>query len=247
MFRTFAQYNEYTLFMNPAVKRVEDIPTSGIRLDDMTIAFVLTRCTQSTMRANWPAEFEYHGMIRNTRMPLGHAAKFWKEPGAIDIDGNILPEGREGYYYKWWRGIHCLCGKEGDRDVYQNRPCREKFRCPDFGFKVSSRAKIQLPSGDPEDPTFASSSASKARSSSTDSEPIQSHRHSRRKRRDSSSTPTACSSGTVSETIQMRKHLRREWKSVQTYKHSRAEEGILDSQVPMKKEKKLDRYSGSIR
>ena len=169
-FRTFAQYNKYTLYMNPAVKRVEDIPISGVRLDDMTAAFVLTLFTKETLIAFWPADFDTKGMVRGTRMPLGHAAKFWKEPGAIDVDGNIVPEGGAGYYYKWWLGLHCLCGKEGlDRDLYLIRPAFEEPICPGFGFKVSSRAEIQLPSGDPAYPTFTYATASAASSSSTDS------------------------------------------------------------------------------
>ena len=162
-FRSFAQFDKYTLFMNPAIERAEGIPTSGVRLDDMTAAFVLTRCTRETLHANWPAEFDQHGMVRATRMPLGHAAKFWKEEGDVDLDGNVIPKGGAGYYYKWWRGLHCLCGKEGtDRNLYLIRPAFETFRCPGFGFKVSSRAKIQLPSGDPADPTFLSASGSGA-------------------------------------------------------------------------------------
>ena len=154
-FRNFPQYDEYdeyTLFMSPALKRVEEIPISGVRLDDMTAAFVLPLFPQHMLRTNWPAEFDAQGMIRGTRVSLGHAAKFWKEEGDTDVDGNIVPKGKAGYYYKWWRGLHCLCGKEGlDHNVYQIRPSYETPKCLNFGFKVSSRAKIQLPSGDPAD------------------------------------------------------------------------------------------------
>ena len=167
-FRKFAQYDKYTLYMNPVVETVENIPASGVRLDDMTAAFVLTRCTQKTLHANWPADFDDDGMIRGLRVPLGHAAKFWKEAGAVDIDGNIVPEGGAGYYYKWSRGLHCLCGKEGlDHKLYMKRPAFETFRCPGVGFKVSSRAAIQLPSGDPADPTFRYASMPAACLSST--------------------------------------------------------------------------------
>ena len=167
-FRTFAQYDKYTLYIDPVVERVENIPASGVRLDDMTAAFVLARCTKKTLHANWPAEFDQNGMIRATRVPLGHAAKFWQGEGAVDVDGNVVQKGEEGYYYKWWRGLHCLCGKEGsDRDLYLIRPSHEKFKCEGIGFKVSSRAAIQLPSGDPADPTFTSALASAASSSST--------------------------------------------------------------------------------
>ena len=265
-FLKYAQYDKYTLYMNPAVKRVEDIPTSGVRLDDMTIAFVLTLCTPDTLRANWPADFESHGWVRPTRMPLGQAAKFWKGVGEIDVDGNAVPEGGAGYYYKWWRGIHCLCGKEGEDDVYQ-RPCHERYRCPGVGFKVSSRAKIQLPSGDPEDPTFASSSAPAAYSSSTDSEPIRIRKRSRQNGKESSpraapsssedsepiqvrthsqrkgkepSPRAAPSSSEDSEPIQTRTHLRKKWKSVQTHKRSRIERRISESQVLKKRREELD-------
>ena len=167
-FRTFAQYDEFTLFMNPAIETFDDIPTSGVRLDDMTVAFVMIRCTLKTLYANWPADFDLEGMIRARRVPLGHAAKFWKAEGDVDVDGNVVPKGEAGYYYKWWRGLHCLCGKEGlDRNLYMIRPYNEKFKCLGFGFKVSSRAIIQLPSDDPRDPTFTSATSFAASSSST--------------------------------------------------------------------------------
>ena len=166
-FRKYAQYDQYTLYMNPAVKKVEDIPTSGVRVDDMTAAFVVTLFTQDTLVTNWPADFDTKGMVKAERNPLGHAAKFWKGEGEVDIDGNAVPKGKAGYYYKWLLGIHCLCGKEGERDVYMKRPAFEVPRCSGVHFKVSSRALIQLPSGDPADPTFASATASAASLSST--------------------------------------------------------------------------------
>lgn len=160
-FRSFGQYDQYTLYMNPVVERAENIPSSGVRLDDMTVAFVLVNCGQKTLHANWPAEFDTKGMVRATRVSLGHAAKFWKNEGDVDVDGNVVPEGGAGYYYKWWRGLHCLCGKEGlDAKIYLIRPSFETFKCQGFGFKVSSCAIIQFPSGDPADSTFASSTTS---------------------------------------------------------------------------------------
>ena len=154
-FSTFSQYDQLTLYMNPMVTTVDDIPVKGVRLDDMTVALVLDKCGQKTLSENWPAEFDAQGMIRATRVPLGYAAKTWEEEGAVDVDRNVVPVGGAGYYYKWWRGLHCLMGKEGlDANKYLIRPSYETFKCAGFGFKISSKAEIQLASGDPADKTF---------------------------------------------------------------------------------------------
>ena len=160
-------YDEYTLYMNPNLMAVSEIPTSGIRLDDMTIAFVLMRCSQSTLHKNWPADFDARGMVKARRIPLGHAAKSWKSEGMVDIDGYVLTKAEEGFYYMWWRNIHCLCGKEGhDSKIYLIRPSHEQEGPKGFGFKVSSRAVVQLEAGESRDPNFAAGTVS---SGATDS------------------------------------------------------------------------------
>lgn len=84
-------------------------------------------------------------MIRATRVPLGNAYKMRKAVGDVDIDGNVVTE--RVYYYMWWRGLHCMMGKEGlDADLYKIRPSFEDFRCEGLIFKVSFKAVVQLPS-----------------------------------------------------------------------------------------------------
>ena len=157
-FTSFNQYNDYTLYMNPTLEDASSIPSQGVRVDDMTAAFVLNTCVPKILHGKWPADFDTAGMIRGKRVPLGYAAKFWKNVGDVDLDGHGVPAGQEGYYYMWWRGLHNLCGKEGlDAKVYQHRPSFETFKCPGFGFKLSARAVVQLPSGHPLDTTLMES------------------------------------------------------------------------------------------
>ena len=157
-FTSYAQYDQYTLYVNFGVTEADAIPSKGVRLDDLTAALVLNQCGPKMLHKNWPADFDLKGMPRATRVSLGHAAKIWRDEGEEDVDKNVVPSGAAGYYYMWWGGLHCLCGKEGlDAKVYLIRPSFEQFKCPGFGFKVSSRAIVQLASGDPADPTFASS------------------------------------------------------------------------------------------
>ena len=160
-FRSFAQYDRFTLYMNPNVKNLHDIPCEGVRLDDLTAALVLDRFSHKTLNKNWPAEFDIKGMIRGNRVPIGHAAKVWKNEGELDVYGDSVPVDGAGYYYMWWRGIHCLCGKEGlDAGVYKHRPSHEESLSFWHDFKVSSRAIVQLPPGDHADTTFAITRAS---------------------------------------------------------------------------------------
>ncbi|KAF6231180.1 hypothetical protein HO173_010680 [Letharia columbiana] len=155
-FKSFRQYDNYTLYSNPGVQEAKDIPGKGVRLDDLAVALVLTQCGQKTLHENWPAEFDLNGMVRATRVGLGLAAKAYQSEGDVDIDGNVVTKAEEGYYYRWWRDIHCLCGKEGlEAGQYKIRPSHEDLGRPGFGFKISSRAKVQLEPGNPNDPSFS--------------------------------------------------------------------------------------------
>lgn len=82
----YAQWDAYTLFVDPYVKDVDKIPSSEVRVDDLTMAFVLQKCGQKRLRKRWPADFDNNGITRATRVSLGHAARFY-------IDGNVLKEG----------------------------------------------------------------------------------------------------------------------------------------------------------
>lgn len=126
---TFADYDEYTLFMLPAVQDIEQIPTRGVRLDDQHIAIVLesSEFSKKQLTTNWQGEFDKNGMTRASRVPLGHAAKAYKNVGDRDIDGKVLREGEEGWYYLWHRGLQMLGGQESlDANIYRQRPSFEK-------------------------------------------------------------------------------------------------------------------------
>ena len=70
------------------------------------------------MHDPWPAEFDNNGMVKARRMPLGHAAKMQVTIGEIDRNGVEAVENR--WYYKWYRGLHCLCGLQG-QDLHKHR------------------------------------------------------------------------------------------------------------------------------
>ncbi len=134
---------------------IGQLPTSGVRVDDFHAGkLLMSNYTSKILFQAWPAEFDHNGMIRATRIPLGHAAKSWRQVGEMDIEGRVIQQGHEGWYYDWWRGLHCLMGKEGyDAGLYLVRPSFETFRCEGMTFKIGYKAVVQLPTGDPKDPT----------------------------------------------------------------------------------------------
>ena len=153
---SFKQYDDHTLFVLPGVD-VKDLPTRGVRLDDNTVALVIGKYSRKVLNENWKAEFDIRGMTRGLRVPLGHAAKLFKNVGDKDLEGNVLGVGEEGYYYLWHKGLHLLCGKEGlDGGVYTKRPAFEEPICEGLGWKKSSRALVQLPAGHRNDGTMES-------------------------------------------------------------------------------------------
>ncbi len=151
-FVKFGDYNRYSLYVNPYLDNVSDVPTSRVRIDDLTISRIIEHFKPFILSKNWPADLDKASMVRATRMPLGNAAKVWVNAEDIDVEGNTASQDQEGYYYRWWRGLHCLCGDEGlQADVYRIRPSFEKFLTDGFGFKLSCKAKVQLPEGVDED------------------------------------------------------------------------------------------------
>ena len=151
---TFRIYDAYTPVVNPTMT-LANLPVSGVRVDDFLAGkLLMSSYAAKVLHQSWPAEFDHNGMIRATRMPLGHAAKRWRQVGESDIDGKVIQQGQEGWYYDWWRGLHCLMGKEGyDAGLYLVRPSWEKFRCVGMTFKIGYKAVVQLPTGDSNDPT----------------------------------------------------------------------------------------------
>ena len=147
-FTKFADYDDYELYINATLDDVSTIPTAGVRIDDLTISRVLTKFTHAKLTANWPADIDKQGMPRPTRAPLGLAAKVWVSAGEADVEGNVVEEGHQGYYYRWWKGLHCLMGKEGmDSGLFVQRPTGEAPLCKGFGFKVGFRAVVQEAEG----------------------------------------------------------------------------------------------------
>lgn len=143
-FTKYADYDSYELYINPNLTDVNAVPTSGVRIDDLTISRVLLHFKAAKLCENWPADFDKQGMVRASRVPLGLAAKMWVDVGATDVNGNVVGEDQQGYYYKWYRGVHCLMGKEGmDAGMYVQRPNGEKPLCQGFGFKVDFKAVVQ--------------------------------------------------------------------------------------------------------
>lgn len=127
---------------------IADIPVTGVRLDDLTISRVIELFKASILHKNWPADFDKNGMVRATRVPLGHAAKVWIEEGEQDVDGEVVEAGQAGFYYRWWRGIYCLVDEEGmAEEMYPVRPSHEAFWCPSFSFRRSYKAVIQSDGG----------------------------------------------------------------------------------------------------
>ena len=70
------------------------------------------------MHDPWPAEFGNNGVVKARRMPPGHAAKMQVTIG--DINRNGVEAVENGWYYKWYRGLHCLCGLQR-QDLYKHR------------------------------------------------------------------------------------------------------------------------------
>ena len=144
----FWKYNAYHLYSNPHLTNFHSVPTSGVRIDDLTISKVIQHFSRKALHNQWPADFDTLGMIRASRVPLGHAAKLWVDRGIQDIHGDTVDIGEEGYYYKFWRGLHPLVGAEGlSAGLYKIRPSYEPFLCEGFTFKKSFRAVIQKPEG----------------------------------------------------------------------------------------------------
>ncbi|KAL8664240.1 MAG: hypothetical protein Q9202_003190 [Teloschistes flavicans] len=158
-FSAYGKYDGYALYMNPSLdasdaKQLAMIPHFGVRLDDLTVSKVLvSSLRRHQLHQFWQSEFDQNAMVRATRMPLGHAAKEFKKVGDTDIDGNMLAEGQQGWYYMWWTGLHLLCGKEGlDAGTYMVRPSFEKKRVPTFSWKIGHKAVIQKAPGQVEEP-----------------------------------------------------------------------------------------------
>ena len=167
----FLKFDKYFLYINPklTVNGFRSIPTSGVRLDDLSITRVLeSGMTAAQLNAAWPAYFDTKGMIRAERKPLGRAAKTWVQYGDRDANRNVIGPGEQGYYYKWYGGIHLSCGKEGlDAGLYRPRKSlkglqgkavrkgKREIIKPGFFFKKGYDAVIQRPEDSTDAETMA--------------------------------------------------------------------------------------------
>ena len=144
----FDIYDGFALVTNPNITTTEDflealkngtIPKVGVRLDDHLCGLAaISLIDPNTRHRYFPAEFDKKGMLRASRIPLGQASKTWRRAGERDLNGHILLDTEEGYYYDWYAGIHPLMGQEGyDRGWYLIRPSWEdKVNENILGFKV---------------------------------------------------------------------------------------------------------------
>ena len=106
-----SSWESYPLYAG-GFKAHTGLPPFGCRLDDLTIATLIEAMTsKQSLGKLWLAEFDNNGMIKARRMPLGYAAKMQVAVG--DLDRNGIPAIEGGFYYKWYRGLHCLCGIKG--------------------------------------------------------------------------------------------------------------------------------------
>ena len=155
--RAYDSYNEYLLYSNLTPSDITDLPFPGVRLDDLAASWVLTayfagKITKNEMHRRWPVEFDEKGMIRATRAPLGLATKIYVKEGDKDLDGKTVKKSERGWYYKWWEGLHVLCGDEGF-SKYMVRPSWEELRTQElksthgFGFKMGWKAAMQAGEG----------------------------------------------------------------------------------------------------
>ena len=55
-------------------------------------------------------------------MPVGFSAKMLVNKGDKDHHGKEAS--KAGWYYRWFRGVHILCGEEG-LNLYKYRPLYE--------------------------------------------------------------------------------------------------------------------------
>ncbi|KAK0513179.1 hypothetical protein JMJ35_004165 [Cladonia borealis] len=97
------------------------------RLSLLEHAIYESRIAPHELNHYWPADFygdmdqpyemdqpfSRAGQVYQKRVPLGFASKIYVNDGEKDMNGHVVAEGDEGWYYRWWCGIYCLMGDEG--------------------------------------------------------------------------------------------------------------------------------------
>ena len=148
-------FNNYVLFTKEDFRAlgndVGKIPTQGVRLDDFVVAKVVMATTMKERQTNWAAEFDAFGKIRRSRCPLGHPALIYVKEGDLDVDGKVAAKEDIGWYWAFYRGIHCLMGEEGaDADrflVLGSTTEKDPADGRAFGWAKGYRALTQPTSG----------------------------------------------------------------------------------------------------
>lgn len=111
---SYGIYDAYTLFSSQYIQNGAQLPAGqGVRLDDYGCYLAARDTDVRALHRSFGSEFDRWQDIRGRRLPLGLAAKKWCDVGDVDMDGNTVKSGEQGWYYLWWRGIHLLCGEEG--------------------------------------------------------------------------------------------------------------------------------------
>lgn len=155
-------WKDYVLVMMPEIQTKQQfwktcIPKSGVRLDDHLAGLALQTFPHTVLSENWPHDFVQSGMKRANAIPVGHPSKAYHDVGEEDMDGNKVGKDEAGFYYNRHRGIHLLCGSEGydpeTHRIIRSSDAIEKGPKGSLLWKKGDYAKVQLPVGDPRDPT----------------------------------------------------------------------------------------------
>ena len=157
-------FDHYRLVKHPNIQNSwHQVPRDLVRLDDNHCAHAIRTMPRRSLKI-FVADFDTRGMIPATRLPLGYAAKIYCNVGDRDIDGNLVQSGQEGWYYLWYKGIHCLKGAEGwDAEVAHALRTGEdlmtghvsfakEYKDVELGFKIGHRAVVQMAVTEPNHP-----------------------------------------------------------------------------------------------
>ena len=139
-------YDGYQLYSNSDPSTYQQIPRDvGIRIDDLLLALILENAsTNAEAKRYAPTELDQACMPYARRIPLGNAVKLWVKEGEMDALGR--PAKETGWYYKWWRGLHNLRGKEGyDTGDWLIRPSGEQELERKMYFRVEWKCVVQDP------------------------------------------------------------------------------------------------------
>lgn len=113
VFVSFAKYDQYHFFVDDFLTEISNIPTSAVKLNDLIIFKVIFFKKAKYLNKRWSAEFDRASIIRATRTSMRIAVKIWINAKEEDVKSKIISAKQAEWYYLWWRGLHMLCGKEG--------------------------------------------------------------------------------------------------------------------------------------